>query len=186
MPKLDPSIGIILLAAGRGRRYGRDKLQEIYRGRPLWTWAAKAADEAGFVKRYLVRREHSSVGNRAGWQDIINPDADEGMGTSIAAGVDAGQSCSRLVVTLADMPLVEPEHLVRLALGSGTVFTRYTNGNSGSPAAFPSSAFCDLRSLSGEAGARCLSLAGVSAIEPCNNASLSDVDTEADLISLSS
>ena len=169
---VDPGVGIILLAAGRGRRFGRDKLHQTYRGRPLWTSAANAAEEAGFVKRYFVRGEHSSAGSRAGWHEIIDPNADEGMGTSIAAGVRAGQSCSRLVVTLADMPLVEPEHLVRLALGSGTVFTCYRNGNFGSPAAFPLTAFSELRSLAGEAGAKCLSLADVSAIEPRNLASL--------------
>ena len=186
MLKISSDVGIILLAAGRGRRFGRDKLNETFRGRPLWIWAAKAAENAGFARKYLVRGPHSSTFPRAGWHEVVNPNADEGMGTSIAAGVDAAQSCSRVVLALADMPLVEPAHLTRLAVGSDPVFTRYSNGKLGSPAAFPAIVFGELRMLAGDAGAKTLSLANITAIEPCSNASLRDVDTAEDLADLSS
>ncbi len=184
MPQIDPDIGIILLAAGRGKRFGQDKLQQTYRGRPLWTFAAEAAENAGFAKRYLVRGPHSPAYLRAGWCEVVNPGADEGMGTSIAAGVAAAQTCTRLVVTLADMPLVDPAHLVRLAVGNGTVFTCYANGKSGSPAAFPAIAFSQLRSLAGDAGAKTLPLENVTAIKPHDMGSLRDVDTAQDLLDL--
>ncbi|WP_162199480.1 nucleotidyltransferase family protein [Aurantiacibacter marinus] len=184
MPEIDSNTGIILLAAGRGRRFGRDKLQEVYGDQPLWIWAAKAAEDAGFTRRYIVRAAHSPAQLRDGWQEVINPDAHQGMGTSIAAGVKAARTCSRLVLALADMPLVEPSHLARLALGSGTIFTSYGDAKTGSPAAFPASVFSELRSLAGEAGAKTLALANVTVIEPRYHASLGDVDTAEDLAKL--
>ena len=179
-------IGFILLAAGRAKRFGGDKLQANYRGRPLWSWAAEAAEKAGFTQKYIVVADHSSDYSRSDWSKVVNLAADEGMGTSIAAGVGAAQHCSRLVVGLADMPLTEPEHLAALAAGSGTIFTRYSDGKLGSPGAFPASVFEKLQSLSGDAGASSLSLSNVSAVEPSSAASLSDVDTADHLIALSS
>ena len=186
MPNLDPNIGLVLLAAGRGSRFGRDKLNERFRDRPLWTWAAEAAEIAGFAQKYIVRAKPAASGLRDGWIEVINSAATRGMGTSIAAGVEAAQNCSRIIVALADMPLVEPAHLARLALESGTVFTCYGDGKSGCPAAFPQEVFTQLRSLAGNAGAKSLPLADVSIIRPANPSSLTDVDTPQDLAGISS
>ena len=107
------------------------------------------------------------------------------MGTSIAAGVKAAKGCSRVVIGLADMPLIEPEHLARLAVGIGTIFTNYGNKKSGSPAAFPETVFNKLCSLTGEAGAKSLFLSETTAISPRDPASLFDVDTAQDLMRIS-
>ena len=94
----------------------------------------------------------------------------------------AKQNCD---ARLSVMPLIEPEHLARLAIGIGTVFTNYGNKKSGSPAAFPETVFSKLCSLTGEAGARSLSLSGKNAISPRDPASLLDVDTAQDLMRIS-
>ena len=89
MPPIDPEVGFILLAAGRGKRFGRDKLTQDFRGQPLWSWGARAAEEAGFAQRYIVSGPHSAIPARSGWHTVTNDNAAEGMGTSIAAGVRA-------------------------------------------------------------------------------------------------
>ena len=81
----DADTALILLAAGRSRRFGSDKLVAAFRGAPLWSWAARAAEEAGFAQRYLVVGPHSAISPRPGWQVVLNSRADEGMGASIAA-----------------------------------------------------------------------------------------------------
>lgn len=186
VPPIDPGIGFILLAAGRGKRFGRDKLTQDFHGQPLWSWAALAAEEAGFVQRYIVSGPHSGIPARSGWLAVTNTRAAEGMGTSIAAGVRAAQGCSRVIIALADMPLVEPDHLRQLATADGPVFTRYADRVEGSPAGFPRSTFDRLCDLQGEAGARSLGLPDATAIAPTSAATLADIDTPADLRSLSS
>ena len=186
MPPLDRGIGIILLAAGRGTRFGGDKLSRDLRGKPLWNWAALAAEKASFSQCYLVCRPDSSLCPRAGWEAVINHHADEDMGSSIAAGVAAAApKCERLVIALADMPLIEPGHLRDLARRRGTVFTRYDDGAEGPPAAFAKTAFAALQTLTGERGARHLNLGETATLVPANGHMLADVDTPAALDALS-
>jgi molybdenum cofactor cytidylyltransferase len=186
VPPIDPGVGFILLAAGRGKRFGRDKLTQDFRGQPLWSWVALAAEEAGFAQRYIVSGPHSAIPARSGWHAVINNRAAEGMGTSIAAGVRAAQHCSRVVIALADMPLVEPDHLRLLAEPDGPVFTRYTSGVEGSPAGFPRSVFDRLCALQGEAGARSLGLPDATALAQASAAPLADIATPEDLLAFSS
>ena len=181
---VDPEVGLILLAAGQALRFGGGKLVAPFRGRALWEWAAVAAETAGFTRRYLVVAPDLPLGRRKGWELVVNPRAVEGMGTSIAAGVAAAHSCRRIVIALADMPLIEPAHLQRLAEAQGSVFTRYPDGRSGSPAAFSSDVFDRLETLDGDRGARSLDLGEVQTIAPDQPINLTDVDTRGDLAAL--
>ena len=185
MPVLDKGVGVILLAAGSSRRFGQDKLSAPFRGRPLWEWSAKAAEEAGFQTKIVVTAPNSAVGDRASWRRTENIQARTGMGSSIAAGVMAAAHCSRLVVILADMPLVPSAHLEMLASGAGTIFTRYGEQAHGCPAAFPRSQFDRLKGLQGDAGARKLDIPDPQIIEPAESDWLIDIDTQADLERLS-
>ena len=181
MPPLDPSIALILLAAGRSERFGSDKLTVLFRGRPLWEWAAAAAESAGFESLYLVIGEHSRVTAREKWRPVVNPDAERGLGTSIAAGVCAAAHHDRVVIALADMPLMEPAHLRLLGQETGAIFTRQPDGSAGNPAAFGQEPFAQLRTLDEDRGARSLSLPNALVIAPQTSDMLIDVDTPSDL-----
>ena len=181
MPLLDPDIALILLAAGRSERFGGDKLTAPFRGKSLWEWAAGSAERAGFAHLYLIVGDHSKIGIRQNWQTVVNPAAASGMGTSIAAGVAAAASHRRIVIALADMPMVDPNHLRLLAAESGPVFTRQADGTAGSPAAFDDDSFNALRSLGGDRGARSLSFPDAKIIEPGEEALVVDIDTPSEL-----
>lgn len=180
----DRETGVVLLAAGRSERFGDHKLTALFRTRPLWEWSALAAEKAGFGNRTLVVAPGSPLAGRKGWRTVVNPDAAQGMGTSIAAGARASDHCSRLVVMLADMPLVPPAHLRALASARGTVFTGYGSARRGCPAAFPRSEFARLAGLDGDSGARSLDIAGASVLHPEDEAWLADIDTPDDLVRL--
>lgn len=179
--RLDPAIALILLAAGRSERFGGEKLVTPYKGKPLWKWAAEAAEDAGFESLYLVTGFHTSVVASGNWRRVINPDAAKGMGTSIAAGVAAAEDHERVVIVLADMPLIDPAHLRSLAQGTGAIFTRQVDGKAGCPAGFGRENFAALRMLKGDQGARGASLLDASTIAPRDPAMLFDVDTQEDL-----
>ncbi|WP_128892082.1 NTP transferase domain-containing protein [Erythrobacter sp. HKB08] len=180
-PVIEEGIAFVLLAAGRSERFGGDKLVAPFKGRPLWQWAVDAAEEAGFVERYFVVGPHSSLEAPAGWQEVVSLDAAQGMGRSIAAGVRAASHHHRVVIGLADMPMVTAEHLRRVASGTGTSFTRQKDGKPGCPAAFGPESFEKLIALKGDRGARSLDLQDFAVIEPENPGVLFDVDTREDI-----
>ena len=185
MPAPDRGTGFILLAAGRSRRFGGEKLSADFRGAPLWEWAAEAAEDAGFRHRYIVTGTNSSHLSRPCWTQVTNPNAEQGIGTSIAAGVEAASGHDRIVIALADMPLIAADHLRRLAAGHGTIFTRQEDGRPGSPAAFQRSAFALLQTLDGDRGAASLAFSEAATIAPTAYDMLADVDTPSQLSALS-
>ena len=186
MPPPDVKTGVVLLAAGQAKRFGGGKLVADFRGQPLWTWAADIADEFEFSERLLVVGPNSPIGRRSGWRLVENPVADRGMGTSIAAGVSALTGCDRVVILLADMPLVSPTHLDRILAVQSAAFTRYRDGKPGCPAIFPRSVFPLLKSLKGDRGARSLDLNDAELIPPPDERELADVDEVCDLRRLKS
>lgn len=186
MSSPDEKTGVILLAAGQGTRFGGGKLTADFRGRPLWEWAAEAADNVTFDQRILVIGPHSTITGRPGWRLVENTIAHRGMGTSIAAGIRALTDCDQVVVMLADMPLVSTTHILRILASRGVSFTRYSDGKAGCPAAFPQSDFDRLMSLTGDQGARILDLEDVALVGPVNEGELADIDEVYDLERLKS
>ncbi|GAB5349730.1 nucleotidyltransferase family protein [Alteriqipengyuania sp. 357] len=181
MTPLDPSIALVLLAAGRSRRFGSDKLTTRFQGKPLWEWAAEAAESAGFVSRYLVVGDHSCLHAPRGWHTVLNPEAGRGMGSSIAAGITAASGHQRAVIALADMPNIEAGHLRMLGEASGALFTRQADGSAGTPAAFDRESFAQLQTLTGDKGARSLEISRAGCVEPRGDRMLLDIDRPADL-----
>ena len=181
MPRPDPDTAGILLAAGRSQRFGGNKLVSLYRGRPLWRWAADALEEAGFARLYIVVGAGSMIDVPRGWAKVENPDAAQGMGTSIAAGVSAARDHRRIVIALSDMPMMTATHLRRIAAGEGPTFTMQHDGRAGPPAGFGPESFARLETLEGERGARYLDHPGSSTVRPDDPRVLFDVDTREDL-----
>ena len=173
--------GVVLLAAGQGKRFGGGKLVADFRGRPLWTWAADTVDGFEFSERLLVIGPDNPIGSRPGWTLVENRIAEQGMGTSIAAGVRALTDCDRVIIMLADMPLVSRTHLDRMLAVQRAAFTRYHDGKAGCPAIFPRSIFPLLKSLTGDRGARSLDLNEAEVIPPPDERELADVDEVCDL-----
>ncbi|WP_425594548.1 NTP transferase domain-containing protein [Qipengyuania mesophila] len=72
----------------------------------------------------MLHERVSSVRVPGGWEEVVNANASKGMGTSIAAGVVAAMRHDRVVIGLADMPIMSTMHLRQIASGKSTTCTR--------------------------------------------------------------
>jgi molybdenum cofactor cytidylyltransferase len=156
----------VILAAGQGRRMGADgkhKLLALFDGEPLVRRTARIAREAGFEAPVLV------TGHRAGEIEtavdgldcrfVFNPDYEEGMASSLRAGLAAVESADGLLVLLADMPAVTADDISKLAgafveAGGGSIVRAVSNGKRGNPVILPKSVFAAVSRLKGDIGAR--------------------------------
>lgn len=173
----------VLLAAGRGARMGGGKLTAELHGQPLWRWAARAAELAGFAERCIVTND-AEIGAQAQateWQVAANAQAAEGIAASLRIAAALPRADMRLVIALADMPFVAPAHLTALAAAPATVFTAWPGGKRGIPAAFTPQDRARLARLAGDRGAAALDWPGASVVAPGSPDELLDVDTQADL-----
>ncbi len=116
----DP-VGTVLLAAGRGTRFGASpKLLSLLDGKPLVRHAAEAAVAADLGPVVTVLG-HASAEVRDALAGlpltlVENPDFADGLSTSLRVGLHAlpGEVTAALVL-LGDMPRVGPGLLLRLA-----------------------------------------------------------------------
>ena len=171
----------ILLAAGRSTRFGpQDKLSALLNGCPLLIHAANAMRNVRLDVRFVVRGPASLALDDF---DVIHVPADAAMSHSLAAGIVAAREsgATAALVTLADMPFVETDHLAALIAacdGSSALIASFDERRS-PPALFGSDWFESLEHGTGDVGARSL-IAGAKLIRAAAG-SLRDIDTLDDL-----
>lgn len=151
----------ILLAAGRGRRFGGDKLlAPLADGTPMAVQSARNLTPA--VERLLcvVRADDRALNERLraeGFETVACADADEGMAASLKAGVRTGAEGSGWLLALADMPMIRPATCAAVARAlkerGGMVAPEY-RGRRGHPAGFAPEWRAALLALGGDQGAR--------------------------------
>ncbi|PWG62606.1 nucleotidyltransferase family protein [Spiribacter halobius] len=184
----------LLLAGGRGERFGGDKLAAtLADGTPV-ALAASRPLLAGCDRVLAVLRPgREALGERLqaeGCELLVSPCTRQGMGASLAAGVAATPEAGAWLVALADMPLVAPatvaELAARLRAGAGIVMPEY-DGRRGHPVGFAARFGPALRALAGDTGARRVVRAHpgcVVTVPVADPGILRDVDTPADLAAM--
>lgn len=166
MPSDRSMVGAILLAAGSSTRLGQPKQLLSWQGQSLLRHAATVALASGVSPLVVV------LGSRAdeiapeldglAVTPVINPDWEDGMGSSLQVGLRNLRETTdpeAVLVLLCDQPLVTPARLrtilqchadaPRLAVAS-----HYADGVLGPPCLFTRKLFPRLEALSGAQGAR--------------------------------
>lgn len=119
---------------------------------------------------------------------VVNPDAEQGMGTSLACGIRALPPATGFVITLADMPWIESETIrgvVRLLRAGAAIAAPVHEGQRGHPVGFSHRYRDELMSLYGDYGARELLARHADVLqqfEVDDSGILRDIDTPADLV----
>ena len=191
-----PEIGTVLLAAGRGSRFGpAPKLLALLDGKPLVRHAAEAALGAGPRPVVAVLGAHADKVRAAlGGLDLIcveNPDFAVGLATSLRAGLAVlPASCTAAVVVLGDMPRVTAAHIDRLVAAFSdaepAAVVPMQDGRSGNPVLLNLRRLgADIGRLHGDHGAGPLLRGRVDVLEiPGDAATGLDIDTPAALAAL--
>ena len=196
MPTAALRVGVIVLAAGRGSRFGDESPKTLARlgERPLVAHAVASAKASGLRPLVVVVGCQAADVAAAAGRDvevIENPFWAEGMSTSLRAGlaaVLADRTVSAVTVALADQPRIGAGAYRRLvaahADGAELAVATY-GGKRGHPVLIGRSYWDEAMKMTGDQGARTL-LAKPEVVEvPCDGTGeTTDVDTPADLAAL--
>ena len=181
----------ILLAAGAARRFGGAKLlHRLPDGTPIGLASLRNLQAALTRVVVVVRPDDQAVASlycTAGAQTLVCPDAQLGMGHSLAAGVAHEAQAHGWIVALADMPNLLPQ-TIRAVEGklseSGGIVVPYFRSERGHPVGFSAAFRAELLALQGDSGARAILQAHPDAIhrlELDDPGVIQDIDTPQDL-----
>ena len=182
----------ILLCGGSAKRFGGDKL--LAGDQPLVERAARNFVVAMPRVVALIpvgRAALRAILERAGCEVIESDRTQWGMGSTLAAAVEATGEAAGWVVALGDMPSVRPKTIraVRDALEAGARIAAPFDqqGRRGHPVGFSSDMRQELLALEGDVGARGLMAANakdVIEVRTDDPGIFIDVDTREDLLRL--
>ncbi len=190
-----PGIVGILLAAGRGTRFGGDKLLARLGsgdlvGEPVGVAALRHLRLAVLEVIAVVRDDDRALAAQLGANGariVRCANADDGMGASLACGVRATAQAHGWLVALADMPWIAPATIARVAAAvadGALVAAPFHGGERGHPVGFGASCYAALSALTGDEGAKAIVAAQrdrIVRIEVDDAGILRDVDTPGDL-----
>jgi len=148
---------MILLAAGRSSRFGRNKLLEELNGRTVIERVLATCTRSNVDRTVVVLGfDHIKIKRAISQYDctfVLNPRSQEGQSSSIKAGLRAIYDDSEAVlITPSDLPLITHEQINAVIQsyrrnGSKIAVTAY-KGKMGHPILFDSSLFAEILRIS--------------------------------------
>ena len=184
--------GILLLAAGAGKRFGGDKLSAIVDGQPMYIRAMDVIDaQVDVIHRIVVTGQPSilSEGKLRGWDVAINENPEKGISWSIRLGMEQMlkevPDLDGILFMVCDQPWLTKETVGRMLtqFEKGILSLSY-NGRSGNPVLFSKDYFEELMTLEGDVGGRQVMnrhKAEIYYLEIFNEKELRDVDRREEL-----
>lgn len=184
---------LILLAAGASLRFAAgDKLLADLNGQPVLAHSANILGGHEIAARIAIvgpdQHARAALAAAAGWSVLTNPEAAQGQATSLRVGIGAAAKqaqIERVLVLLADMPLVSDAHMLALqeaAISDAPAVMSLADGALCPPAIISRDLFPALMGLTGDQGARAVlaDLPGVRSVAIARDEAI-DIDTRDDL-----
>jgi molybdenum cofactor cytidylyltransferase len=184
-------VGAVLLAAGRGNRFGQEpKLLAPFAGKALVRHVAEAAAASSAEPVMVVTghraREIEAALDGLPVQIVRNALFADGLSTSLKAGFSALPSGTRAaVILLGDMPLINSDFIDALVtrwreMGEPAALVPTLNGQRGNPVVISCRLRPAIEGLSGDVGAGPVlrGMPGVLEWPTTNGAVVQDIDTK--------
>lgn len=185
-----PTIAALVLAAGLSRRMGtRNKLVEEIDGKPLLaqcvdTIFAADIDSLTLVTGHEADIVQATLGDRS-IQYVHNPNFEDGLASSLKAGVAALPPCDAFIVCLGDMPDIQTTDIQKLISAydrdeGRLICLPVVNGKRGNPVLWDHAFANDMLNLTGDQGAKPLMRENedvLCEVEIEHAGPLSDIDT---------
>ena len=147
----------VVLAAGMSKRFGKQKLEYVYKKKPLLQWTLDLVNNLNFRKILIVSKSLDiSKFNLDDFKVAINEKTERGLSSSVKLAI---MMCERkkedegALFFLGDMPEIDLK-LVKRVLSFDTshiVFPTF-GGVKGFPVFLPSSYFDEARKIKGDSG----------------------------------
>ena len=181
------NLSAIILAAGSSKRFGKQKLcQKLPSGNTVLGETISQVERAVSKVRIITNANiYASINDENGRLKVC-PEANLGMGLTLAYGIKLVQSTNACLICLADMPFVKTTTYQTLAksLTASNIVVPVFDGKQGNPVGFGRRYFKNLLMLNGDSGGRSLLQTHADAIqriEVDDPAILYDIDTPEDL-----
>lgn len=151
-------LGLVVMAAGAGTRFGGGKLLAPFQGTPLYARALDAVPEGVFHRVAVVTAIEPmlSLAAARGFLPVVNDRPALGVSRTIALGLDALGNVDGAMFLAADQPLLRQETVRRLAetfqAHPAAIVAPAAAGRRGGPCTFPAACFPQLRRLTGDQG----------------------------------
>lgn len=151
-------IGCVIMAAGNASRFGENKLEARYRGKPLIVHALDAVPSGCFSKVAVITQyaEILHLAEARGFQAICNAHPEYGVSHTILLGTSALRDCDAILYMVADQPLLCADTVSRIAaawrISPHSIAAASHAGRRGNPCLFPCEFFDELCALHGDTG----------------------------------
>lgn len=184
--------GCVILAAGRGERFGGNKMTAPAAGVPLLERTVRNIPMECFgpVIAVVSSEETEILCARIGVKTVRYSGGP--VSDSIREGLRSMRETDACLFVNGDQPLIRPQSIRRILQAGeshpGAIIRLAWAGTSGSPVLFPSGAFSELESLTGDTGGRQVIRSGkyaVLTVEAETGAELLDIDTVKEMQELS-
>ncbi len=152
--------GVVLLAAGKGLRFGSNKLLEDVGGKPLCYYAMSALKQSGLPGVVVYENEAvRDVAHGLGLATVPTSRQSLGQGSSIRTGSHKFWYRRSIMVMVADQPLIKSKTLIELnerfkSTKKDKILTCHISGRRCAPIIFGNKFYKELFKLSGDIGAR--------------------------------
>lgn len=162
----NPTIAIILLAAGSAKRMQKNKLLLNFGGKTLLDNALKAAQNSIAGNIFLVlganQKDNLEVSKMYEIERVINKDWKKGIGTSIKSGLkkalQKSPDLSAVIISVCDQPYLTSkifDGLINTYIGeSKKIIASSYSDSTGVPVLYDKSFFTDLLNIPDEHGAK--------------------------------
>lgn len=151
-------IGCLVMAAGCGSRFGRNKLEAEVDGKSLLRRALEAVPAEEFHRITVVTQYDgaAALAESFGFDVVRNDRPQDGLSRTVRLGTEAMADCDAILYQVADQPLLERGTVRRelefFRAHPDCIVGLSHNGVRGNPCVFPRRFFPELTALEGDVG----------------------------------